>query len=160
MKIIQQYIQEKLKLNKDIKVNEYTCHPKDRFELRKILEERLKEDKNAYLNDIDVSKITDMSALRLGQSLFYHLDPHNIDISSWNVGNVTNMSFMFYGCENFNCDISEWDVRKVTNMNAMFYGCENFYCNLNNWDVSNVDNMNGIFEYCPLENNPPKWYKK
>ena len=35
-----------------------------------------------------------------------------------------------------------------------------FDCDLSNWDVSKVINMEKIFEKCPLENNPPKWYKQ
>ena len=61
MKFINHYIQEKLVINKNTKAKVYTCQPKDKFELRKILEERLAKDKNANLNDIDVSQITDMS---------------------------------------------------------------------------------------------------
>ena len=111
MKTIDTYINEKLNLSK------YTCKPKDRLELKKIIEERLKEDKDANLNDIDVSDITDM------HNLFYQLDPHNIDISEWDVSNVKDMLGMFYDCENFNSDLSEWDVSNVKDMDFMFDGC-------------------------------------
>ena len=47
MKDLHNYIFEKLNL-KDIK-RQYSCCPKTRYELRKILEERLKENKNADL---------------------------------------------------------------------------------------------------------------
>ena len=40
--------------------------------------------------------------------LFYKLDPHNIDISEWDVSNATSLAQMFYECKNFNCDLSQW----------------------------------------------------
>ena len=105
MKQLNQYITEKLKINKDIKVKEYNYHPKDKDELESLINTLIKErGKNADLNDIDVSNITDMS------KLFINLDPHNIDISEWNVSNVENMKRMFDNCKNFNSDISNWNV--------------------------------------------------
>ena len=118
MKIINKYILEKLKLNKNIKLP-YNYYPQDYDELRSLIEKLLKErGKDADLNDIDISDITDMSGL------FTNLDPHNIDISEWDVSNVTNMVSMFYNCENFNSDLNNWDVSKVTNMRHMFAGCD------------------------------------
>ena len=48
---------------------------KSKEELREIIEERLKKNPNENFNDLDVSKITDMS------HLFEGLKPRNIDIS-------------------------------------------------------------------------------
>ena len=62
MKRLDNYINEKLKINKSTK-HQYTCQPKNKKELKVILEERLAKDKNADLNDIDVSEIIDMSLL-------------------------------------------------------------------------------------------------
>ena len=108
---------EGLKIGSKTKVNKYSCKPKDKKELEKIIKERLEKDKDADLNDIDVSDVTDM------ESLFYDLDPHNIDISEWDVSNVKNMAFMFYFCNNFNCDLSDWNVINVEDMEFMFAGC-------------------------------------
>ena len=136
MKEINKFIIEKLRINKDTGKGKYSYkyHPKTKEELRKILEKRLKIDKNTNLNDIDVSNITDMGVDDENIGLFDGLDPHNIDISEWNVSNVTNMKYMFFNCRNFNSDLS-------------------------NWDVSNVDDMGDMFIDSPLEKNPPKWYK-
>ena len=116
MKNLNNYILEKLNI-KDIK-HQYNYFPKTKDELRKILDERLKDDKNANLNDINVSEITNMSCL------FSDLDPHNIDISEWDVSNVIDMFKMFYGCNNFNSDLNKWDVSKVQTMAYMFSGCD------------------------------------
>ena len=154
MKKINNYITEKLHITKDTgKDIPYTCHPKDRDELREILKERLAKDKNADLNDIDVSKITNM----LG--LFEGLDPHNIHIEDWNVSNVKDMSHMFYACINFNCDLSTWDVSNVKDMIWMFTNCKKFDCDLNFWNVSNVEDMYNMFSGCKSLKNKPSWYK-
>ena len=76
MKQLSTYITEGLKIGKKYHQNKYNYHPKDKDELRKIIEQLLDERGNdADLNDIDVSEITDMSLL------FYKLNPYNIDIS-------------------------------------------------------------------------------
>ena len=148
MKNLTNFIQEKYLIDEG---NQYTCHPKDKFELRKILEERLAEDKDADLNDIDVSKITNMgyNGFSNKKGLFEGLDPHNIDISEWDVSKVTDMRYMFNECENFTGKgLENWDVSKVTNMNHMFYKCKNFDADLSNWDISKVKNMKNIFFDC------------
>jgi hypothetical protein len=68
----------------------YNYHPESKQELRTLIKQLLKErGENADLNDIDVSKITNMS------ELFDNLDPHNIDIRYWDVRGVKNMKYMF-----------------------------------------------------------------
>jgi len=148
MKDINNYIQEKLNLST------YTCKPKNRDELRVIIEERLDKNKDANLNDIDVSSVTNMSGL------FFGLNPYNIDISEWDVSNVTNMFQMFCACHNFNCDLSEWDVSNVTSMTCMFEWCQKFNCDLSDWDVSNVEYMSEMFSGCTSLKNKPSWYKE
>jgi surface protein len=149
MKQINTYINEKLRLSAK---RQYTCQPKDKDELREIIVLRIDSDGNECdLNDIDTSKITDMSNLFNtdddydGNKIF---EQFNGDISMWNVSNVTNMGFMFYGCKKFNCDLSKWNVSKVDNMYCMFYGCTDFNGDISTWNVSNVINMEFMFEMC------------
>ena len=160
MKNINIYLSEALKINKDSasKFNQYTEHPDTKYELVEILKERLKKDRDADLNDIDVSNITDMCVL------FAHINlgsikPGNIKIDKWDVSNVTNMHSMFRECDNFNCDLSNWDVSSVENMNAMFADCSTFNSDLSNWDVSNVKSMSNIFLGCTSLKTLPSWYK-
>ena len=49
-----------------------------------------------------------------------------MDLSKWNVGKGTDMSFMFYRASAFNQDLSKWNVVKVTNMEMMFNGATSF----------------------------------
>ena len=142
MKSLTHYIQEKLVIKK----NNRNYSPKTKKELKEIINQRIKEEGNEVdLNDIDVSKITDMSRL------FEDLD-FNGDISKWNVSNVTNMDSMFYDCKNFNQDISMWNVSKVTNMNSMFLNCKSFNQDISKWNVSNVETMSYMFAGCKTFN--------
>ena len=141
MKSLKSYIKEKFK----IKNKKYNYFPKTKEELKDIIKQRIKKDgPQVDLNDIDVSKITDMSGLFKGTRF-------NGDISNWNVSNVTDMRWMFYMCESFNQDISNWDVSNVTDMRCMFCECSKFNQDISNWDVSNEKNTNKTFLACPIE---------
>ena len=142
MKSLKSYIQEKLIIKKS---NSYKYFPETKKELREIIENRIENEGNEVdLNDIDVSKITDMS------NLFEYLD-FNGDISGWDVSNVTNMRAMFYECEAFNQDISEWDVSNVTDMSYMFEDCKTFNQDISTWDVSKVKDSDNMFFNCSIE---------
>ena len=47
-------------------------------------------------------------------------------ISTWQTGEVTDMSRLFQRKKEFNEDISSWDVSKVTNMGDMFNSASSF----------------------------------
>jgi surface protein len=155
MKQINTYINEKLRLTAK---HQYTCQPEDYNELRAIIKERIKEDgPECDLNDIDVSKITNMSFLFSGlggdNKIFKYF---NGDISMWNVSNVKDMRWTFDNCSEFNCDISKWNVSNVTNISGMFNGCTQFNQDLDSWNVSKVKDMTYAFDDCPTQ---PKWSK-
>ena len=142
MKQLKDIILERLKLTSKTKLNHYICQPKNKSELREIIETRLSKDPNADLNDIDVSNITSMS------SLFEGLDPHNIKIDQWNVSNVTNMGSMFWDCVNLNVDLNNWNVSNVEDMSFMFDNCKNFDSDLSNWNVDNLKLIEYMFHGC------------
>ena len=63
MKSLTRYIQEKLVIRKSTSFN-HKYFPETKEELRDIIEQCIKQEgKNVDLNDIDVSKITNMSTL-------------------------------------------------------------------------------------------------
>ena len=104
MKSLSQYIEEKLVIKKNKAIN-YKYFPETKEELQDIIKQRIKQEGSKVdLNDIDVSKIIDMS------NLFNKCSDFNGDISNWDVSNVIDMHGMFYKCEAFNQDISKWDV--------------------------------------------------
>ena len=49
---------------------------------------------------------------------------NNLDLSSFNTKNVTNMSWMFYNCENLNnLYLSSFDTENVTDISSIFRNC-------------------------------------
>ena len=155
MKQLNNFILEKLKINSKSKINHYNYKPKDKWELRELVDKLINErGKNADLNDIDTSRITDMSYLFNGDP--FHIG--NIDISNWNVSNVENMNNMFAGSD-FNQDISKWNVSNVEDMFCMFYGCENFNQNLEKWNINKNADIQFMFGGCNNLKKKPSWYK-
>ena len=148
MKDLQQFILEKILINKNSKIA-YNYYPKTKDELKDIIYQRIKSDGNECdLNDIYTGNITDMSYL-------FAYSHFNGDISKWDVSNVTNMDSMF-ACSKFNNDILNWDVSNVTNMKGMFYRSV-FNNDISKWDVSNVTNMNYMFSLSKFDGDISKW---
>lgn len=150
MKTLIQSIQEKLVITKDTKEKLYHYHPTEKYELKELIIKLInKRGDNADLNDIDTSKITDMSTL-------FYKSSFNGDISKWDVSSVKDMSHMFdeSSFTGENGGISNWDVSSVINMDYMFTNSK-FKGNISNWNVRNVKSKNDIFYKCPLQNNPP-----
>ena len=84
------------------------------------------------------SLITDMS------DVFSYISKTR-NISSWDVGNVTNMSNMFKSCQlGVTHEFNLWDVSKVVNMSFMFHGT-NFNGYIYAWDTSSVTDMSYMF---------------
>lgn len=129
---------------------------------------------NANLNDIDVSKIKDISYL-------FHKSDFNGDISKWDVSNVESIVRTFAESK-FNGDISNWIFRSLIDMAFAFYKSA-FNGDISKWYVINVEDIDNAFAYSkfsgdtskwkfsrlehkhdtfigsPLEKNPPAWYK-
>ena len=157
MKTLNQYIKEKLIINKDYR--EAKIVVKSYKELKKIITDRYeklgpgtKQDPINF-NDIDVSNI-DSFCDNKGKGifcvgLFEYTRFKYIDISDWDVSNIKLMSGMFFMCKELKSvgDISKWNVSKVTDMNSMFNGCNEleFIGDISDWNVSNVKNMEGMF---------------
>ena len=126
--------------------------PKDKAELLKLVKnEKIK------LDEIDVSKITDMSYLfcqaidDLSIARNYLPECGNAvrkdykGIEKWDTSKVEDMSFMFWFNEKFNESIGSWNVGRVKNMDRMFASATSFNQPLDKWNVSNVEDMSRMF---------------
>ena len=143
MKPLNQYIQEKLIINKDFnkkKQINITATPKDHYELKEIIEDRYKKlgpgtkQKPIDFNDIDTSNITSFDKLFSGMYFKY------IDVSLWNTSRVDSVYNMFYDCDELvsTGDISEWNVSNVKTFRGMFFHCVILESigDLSQWDVT------------------------
>ena len=167
MKSLNQYIQEKLIINKDYHDNMIVVKSFD--ELRKIIIDRYyklgpgTKQNPIDFNDIDVSNL-DSFCNKYNIGIFEYTRFKYIDISYWNVSNVKSMGYMFAYCEELRSvgDISSWDVSNVTNMSHMFYMCEELksVVDISGWDVSNVRNHDIMFLYCSIKDEYKPKFKK
>ena len=102
MKTLNQYIQEKLIINKDYR--DAGLSPNSFDELRKIIKYRYNklgpgtEQNPIDFNDIDVSNIDYFNDKYKG-GIFEKTYFKYIDISDWDVSNVKLMCSMFAGCD-------------------------------------------------------------
>lgn len=188
MKIINIRQFEKLKI-KPVNVNilkpvkaEYVYFPSTKHELISIIRQRIKEEGHeCNLNDIDTSKITNMSKLisdidrefngdisewnvsnvKTTDRMFLGCKKFKGDLSKWNTESLQIADYMFFECEKFNSDISKWNVKVLYSANYMFYNCGSFNQNLNDWDVNTLICMDSMFSDCVSFNQPlDKWGNK
>ena len=73
-----------------------------------------------------------------------------LNLSTFDTSNVTNMCCMFLGCINLiEINLSSFDTKKVTDMSGMFLECQNLKeINLSKFDTTNVTDMGGMFFRC------------
>jgi surface protein len=81
--------------------------------------------------------------------MFYECQKlQNLDLSSFNTQNVTDMSHMFYYCYNLkNLNLLSFNTQKVEYMDNMFYNC--FYLqslDLSSFNTQNVTSNGYMFE--------------
>ena len=153
MKTLNQYIKEKLIVNKDYQ--DAGVSPKSFDELRKIIVDRYiklgpgTKQNPIDFNDIDVSNL-DSFCNNNDIGIFEGTNFKYIDISDWDVSNIKSMRYMFAYCETLESvgNLLKWNVSKVTNMSSMFYGCKSFNQDISNWNVSKVTDMTCMFDRC------------
>ena len=74
----------------------------------------------------------------------------SLNVSTWDVGAVTTMADMFSGCSSLaSLNVSNWNVNKVTSMTSLFNNCSSLTSlDISKWNVGNVTAMNNMFLYC------------
>ena len=77
---------------------------------------------------------------------------NDLDLSKWNISNVTNMSYLFSDCNSLISlpDISKWNTSNVTNMSYLFSDCYSLISvpDISKWNTNNVTNMSYLFSNC------------
>ena len=79
----------------------------------------------------------------------------SLDLSGWNVSNMTTMASMFNGANKLQTlDTTDWNPEKVTTMNSMFYNATalNTITGTANWQTDAVTNLGYTFAGTALTN--------
>lgn len=73
-----------------------------------------------------------------------------IDVSDWDVSEVTTMEYAFHYCKRLPVlDVSNWDVSSVKDMRGLFRVCEALtVIDLSKWETSSVEELNEMFRGC------------
>lgn len=145
MKKLKDIIVEKLRLTKN-KVQEYNYHPKTKEELSTIIWKKYKNRKDDILNlnDIDISKIEDLSYL------FEHIHVKTIDINEWDVRRVKDIHGLFWTNDTVEeIHIEDWDVSNIESTYGAFYFCTKIKeLNLDNWEFNKCTEFDLMFKGC------------
>ena len=145
MKSLNQYIIEKILINKNSKLNKIKVESKE--QLQSIIQERYNNNKSFIdLTDIDISELDNLSCI------FERLNNLEVvDISGWDTSNVTNMAFMFSRSNNLKniIGIENLDVSKLKKANFIFESCESLVeLDLTNWNPISLQTAWSMFSGC------------
>ena len=145
MKSLNQYIIEKILINKSSKLYKIKVESKD--QLQSIIQERYNKNKSFVdLTDIDISELDDLSGV------FGRLNKVEvINIYGWNTSNVITMEDMFCFCGKLKniIGIENLDVSNVEYANNMFYECKNLVeLDLTNWNPVSLQDAYEMFSGC------------
>ena len=145
MKSLNQYIIEKILINKSSKLNKIKVESKD--QLQSIIQERYNKNKLFIdLTDLDISELDDLC------DIFDRLNKVEvINIYGWNTSNVITMEDMFCFCGKLKniIGIENLDVSNVEYANNMFYECKNLVeLDLTNWNPVSLQDAYEMFSGC------------
>ena len=92
----------------------------------------------------------DVSNVTNMRGMFYNCNSlTSLNLSGWNTSNVTNMYQMFWCCYTLtSLDLSHFNTSNVTNMSRMFARSKLTTLNLSGWNTSNVTDMSWMFDGC------------
>ena len=94
---------------------------------------------------LDTKKIQSMTSMFSGCSALT-----SIDLSGWNVENVTEMGDLFYDCSNLKVlNLSGWTPKSLTKISRMFLNCTSLEnINLSGWNLENMTEIQYMFSGC------------
>lgn len=102
------------------------------------------------LGTIDVSS-WDMSNITDTQYMFqYCMNLQTLDVSNWNTQNFYDTNYMFYDCSQLQTlDVSGWRLPNLAHAYYMFANCYNLQAlDVSNWGVQNLENADNMFYNC------------
>lgn len=145
MKNLNDFVLEKLKLNKKSVQSEYEYVPKNLIELQRIISDLSK--KSDYLD----ASIIDISNLHELDNAFACAGSSIIDVSGWDTKRVVSASYAFSNCFYLKkiIGIENWDTSNMKDIQRMFSHDKSLEeLDLSKWNVSNIEKINGLFVEC------------
>ena len=98
---------------------------------------------NNFTGSIDISKL-DTSNVTNASYMFYYANTDKIILTGLSFPKCTKLDNMFYSATGTTLDLSSWDISNVTNINSMFAGSFT-RIDLTGWNTSHVTNMGSLF---------------
>ena len=90
-----------------------------------------------------INKMKDMNGIIINNEL---------DLTKWNINNVTNMSYLFSNCESLSSlpDISKWNTNNVKNISHLFSNCKSLLSlpDISKWNIEKVEDISALFSGC------------
>ena len=105
---------------------------------------------NYVLKALDMTT-WDVSNVQDMSRMFYYCNLlGTVGCADWIPSSVTDMSWMFAYCtELLKVEVDRWDTGSVEDMSYMFYGCDAMKrLDIADWDTSSVINMSHMFDGC------------
>lgn len=105
----------------------------------------------SQLEEIDLSTLNTSNATNMAY-MFAYTGLTNLDVSLFNTSNVTDMSGMFIGSINLTTlDLTSFNTEKVTTMNSMFMNSYNFASiDISSFKTSSLTNADFMFNNCTV----------
>ena len=102
------------------------------------------------LEEIDLSSFDTSNVTNMSGMFSNCSSLESLDLSSFDTSNVTRLSGMFYYCTKLKqLDLSNFDTSKVTTMKSTFNNCNSLeQLDISNFDTSNVTDMSYMFNHC------------
>ena len=103
-----------------------------------------------YLKEIDFSSFNFKEITNMSGMFLFCSSLEKINFASINTEKVNDMSDMFHGCSSLkNLDLSQFNTKNVNNMSNMFHGCSSLKkLDLSQFSNENVANMSNMFYGC------------
>ena len=108
-------------------------------------------DCNGSMDELIGYQNWDVSHINSFLATFSHIGmvsnkPGKIDLSGWNAKPI-EIDYMFYECGVNSIDLSGWDVSELTNAIDAFEECSATYINFDGWNMPENVNVGGMFNY-------------
>ena len=99
------------------------------------------------LENLDLSSFDTSNVTNMQNMFLNNYKLTNLDLSNFDTSNVENMQWMFNGCNKLkNIDLSSFNTSNVKKMQSMFYDCISLTSlDLSNFNTSGVENMQSMF---------------